>query len=175
MEKFTASNGLTNLDVILDEYTSEVVDALREFFQYERDQELGRWRWPKNPDVVVYASNVDENRVRALSELTGQSEWSQRGSESNDWYDRAARAYFAAHPEPKPWMEVTEGVYAVTPQAHTYERLLLFRNGEWLHLYKSPNEGECDPHTAEWVAKIAYMEGRLTRMVPEVDRAVPGF
>ncbi|QIK61774.1 hypothetical protein G7068_00035 [Leucobacter viscericola] len=27
--------------------------ALREFFQHERDTELGRWRWPEYPEYVV--------------------------------------------------------------------------------------------------------------------------
>ena len=126
MEKFTASNGISvmrnpddgpdidyqswsignALEVLLAPHE---VDALREFFLHEWDQELGRWRWPENPDVVVYVYNVNANRVRALSESTGQSEWSQRGSESSDWYGRAARDYFAAHPERKPWHDAKPG------------------------------------------------------------------
>ena len=63
--KFTASNGLEieigkkgATFVKGDDGTAWVgpnaVEALREFFQHERDQELGRWRDPVNRDLVVY-------------------------------------------------------------------------------------------------------------------------
>ncbi|MEV8339244.1 hypothetical protein [Leucobacter sp. NPDC077196] len=114
-DKFVASNGMT---VGIDQFgvgfftskphgfmtlAEDEMRAMREFFRAERDEELGRWRWPEDADVVVRPSALVENRVLATSERTGQAEWSTRGEESNDWYGRAARAYFAAHPEPKPW------------------------------------------------------------------------
>lgn len=71
-EKFTASNGVDiTVTAELDETyllgkggvieggdrrwtvctgNSEGMDALREYFQYERDQGLGRWRSKRNPD-----------------------------------------------------------------------------------------------------------------------------
>ena len=49
-------------------------EAARAFFQAERDEQLGRWRDPESPNIVVYAlSMVDgEDRcIRLLNELSG--------------------------------------------------------------------------------------------------------
>lgn len=82
------------------------IDALREFFQHERDQELGRWRDPENLHRVAYATSP--HTVLIMDESTGcGTEYSrQTANDSSDNYgDRlkrqSARAYFAAHPEPK--------------------------------------------------------------------------
>ena len=85
-------------------------DALREFFQQERDLELGRWRWPENPDYVVYPTNVSD-RVRVMRETgCGDLEWVSRGDGLSYEFCHAARAYFAAHPEPKPeWHDAKPG------------------------------------------------------------------
>lgn len=134
MEKFEAKNGLqieTDLGPVVriwegyarDKENNRLrgfsylndrdVEALREFFQHERDQELGRWRWPENPDMVVQADKGGE-RAWVMNE---------RNQQINGWMWRcdldlvthhaqvvaAARAYFAAHPEPKPWHEAVEG------------------------------------------------------------------
>lgn len=127
MEKFTASNGweLRSNGAI---YSSDraaypligkdAVKALRGLFLHERDQELGRWRWPENPDYVVYrkAASASEPHpgVRVVHEATGRSR--DIGVEVNNACDptvsmfgRAARAYFAAHPEPKPWHDAKPG------------------------------------------------------------------
>lgn len=122
MNKFTASNGVI---VWKDEdgsvYTSRVdgsyfapddTQALREFFLHERDQELGRGRWPENPYYVVYQD--EDGYVSTVHELFGV----ERGSYSRDGVDggsvtdksvQAARAFFAAHPEPKPWHDAKPG------------------------------------------------------------------
>ncbi len=42
---------------------AEMVPTLREFFQAERDEELGRWRWPDDPDFVVYAEDDGVHNV----------------------------------------------------------------------------------------------------------------
>lgn len=176
-EMFTASNGLT-LSIYEDGIIWEggtkpkrYTDALREFFLHERDQELGRWRWPEDPDYVVYQACDD--RVLVVDEETGNSKPFRRFRSVflNSGYNGAARAYFLAHPEPKPWMEVPEGVYAVTREVHPYERLLQFRNGEWLHLYRFADGHESDSISAELCAKAAHDEGRLTRLMPVVDDA----
>lgn len=85
------------------------VDALREFFQHKRDEELGRWRWPENAEYVVYPTNV-KSRVRVLRETgVGDLEWVDRGDERSYEFCHAARAYFEAHPEPKPWQNAKPG------------------------------------------------------------------
>ena len=113
---FTASNGLTvelgagvPLRVVGPGWSSRLLEAeevaLREFFQHERDEELGRWRWPENPDVVVYPGG-DGEAVVVLDEEAAKSWWVEREvapSWADDTARRAALAYFEAHPAPKPW------------------------------------------------------------------------
>lgn len=103
----------------------EYKEVLREFFQHERDEELGRWRWPENPDYVVYVKCESESEpragVRVLHERTGRSRDIGRAvvnacEATVSRFGRAARAYFEAHPERKPWHDATEGeVWIVTP------------------------------------------------------------
>ena len=80
--------------------------TLREYFQAERDEELGRWRDPEIPDMVVYPH--DDVTITVLDEVDGERCWWTRGDELDAHQERfpgfdTARAYFAAHPEPKPW------------------------------------------------------------------------
>ncbi|MEV7827535.1 hypothetical protein [Microbacterium enclense] len=136
MNDFTASNGLRievnrsdpsrvavvnaggHLESIL---TPDRMQALREFFQAEADERLGRWRWPENPDYVVYPVGVeivDVLRESSVSKTTpgpgrqegvtraAAEEWDQGYSQN---FFRAARAYFDAHPEPRPWTRAKEG------------------------------------------------------------------
>ncbi|MBK7556241.1 MAG: hypothetical protein IPI55_17075 [Flavobacteriales bacterium] len=148
-------------------------DALREFFQQERDLELGRWRWPENPDYVVYHGNSGSDAVWVHNEREDgaiQSSARNSGDAGETDYFAATRAYFAAHPEPKPWMEVPDGVYAVSAQVHPRERLLQKRDGEWLYLYRSDRMSPVEVMSAESVAKIALSEKRLTRLTPEVTK-----
>lgn len=81
----------------------EYKEVLREFFQHERDKELGRWRWSDNPDFVVYAE--DDGVHNVVNEKTGLSLMATRGGVNryDDQHADAARAYFEAHPERKPW------------------------------------------------------------------------
>ena len=102
------------------------VEALREFFQHERDQELGRWRWPENPDYVVYKAPAgervpDARHVTVSNESNGEAAWlfevgSGGVSGGDSWARDAARAYFTAHPEPKkPWHDAKPGeVWVIT-------------------------------------------------------------
>lgn len=118
-EIFTASNGIkVSLDVLgginYDESSLFLTlpgmrtTALREFFQNERDQELGRWRWPENPDYVIIPR---ARGVRVVSETTGMSLDARRGQYRGGGATLfgAAAAYFDAHPERKPWEDAKPG------------------------------------------------------------------
>lgn len=123
MSEFTASNGIT-FDVFdgVVQWASghpfkKVSQALREFFQHERDEELGRWRWPENPEYVVYpprkgvhshgrgALVIHEPTARMFDVWEVRSVWSAL----LDDVRAVADAYFAAHPEPKPWHDAKPG------------------------------------------------------------------
>lgn len=109
--------------------------ALREFFQHERDQELGRWRWPENPDVVVQADKG------------GEHAWvmNERNQQINGWMWRvdldrvtahaqvgaAARAYFAARPMPKPWHDAKPGEVWVLDTQHGELALQVLSDGSF--------------------------------------------
>lgn len=83
------------------------VDALREFFRAEEDERLGRWRWPENPDYVVYPRTED---VLVLFEMNGEGGvLYRRGDPVHDFEGQAARAYFDAHPQPQPWHDAKPG------------------------------------------------------------------
>ena len=98
-------------------------EALREYFQAERDEELGRWRDPENPDWIIYQADK-EDAVWVFNEREGGgSQYWTRGIAG--FYDPAytgysashyaADRYFQAHPEPKPWEAAKPGeVWLVT-------------------------------------------------------------
>lgn len=121
---FTASNGIT-IEVTHDGYliakgdtaatyaTAEPLglEALEEFFQAERDEQLGRWRDTIIPSFIIYPNGDD--CIRVFSETTGISWDAVRplrlaGLDDPSWFGAAAR-YFAAHPEPKPWHSALPG------------------------------------------------------------------
>ena len=83
-------------------YTLETTEALRAFFQAERDEALGRWRDPENPNVVVYPClNQDDGYGRVVwvldeAEMVSGTVLDDRHSHSS------ASRYFAAHPQPEP-------------------------------------------------------------------------
>lgn len=89
------------------------VNALREFFQHERDTQLGRWRWPENPDYVVYPVGGHSDSVRVVLETNGahfnffRPAMPYRSDDSGFAFN-AAHAYFDAHPERKPWENAKE-------------------------------------------------------------------
>jgi hypothetical protein len=152
MDKFTASNGYT-----VNGYTSSIIirdrggfvandlgkysaGAVREFVQSERDEELGRWRWPENPDYVVY--RTDENSLLVLRESVGDSEefqtaWAYCGTGDEppeaEW-QRASVAWAKAHPERKPWHDADAGeVWAVTTAGGARQDLALVNtDGEFV-------------------------------------------
>ena len=119
MKVFTATNGIlftiTEDGVLRWEGGYDprrVTDALREYFQRERDTQLGRWRDPQNPDMVCYPVAYDLDAVLVMYEGDMTRYYATRST----WKDvtpycvsEAARRYFAAHPEPKPWEDAEEG------------------------------------------------------------------
>lgn len=132
MTEFVASNGIPvtlihdgRLVVQNSDHTypatiasGEHVDALREFFQHERDEDLGRWRWMERPHYVAYARGAD--RVRIIDERTGRAEDFDRYGEAAWVMEDAAYAYFEAHPERKPWHAAEPGeVWVLTVRGFT--------------------------------------------------------
>ena len=105
--------------------------TLREYFQAERDEELGRWRDPEIPDMVVYPH--DDVTITVLDEVDGKRFWWTRGDELDAHQERfpgfdTARAYFAAHPGPRPWDAAQpDEVWALTINNDREE---VFRCGE---------------------------------------------
>ena len=105
--------------------------TLREYFQAERDEQLGRWRDPEIPDMVVYPH--DDVTITVLDEVDGKRFWWTRGDELDARQERfpgfdTARAYFAAHPNPKPWDAAQpDEVWALTINNDREE---VFRCGE---------------------------------------------
>ncbi len=83
-------------------YDSDTTNALREYFQAERDDALGRWRDTENPNVVVYPClNQDDGYGRVVwvldeAEMVSGTVLDDRHSHSS------ASRYFAAHPQPEP-------------------------------------------------------------------------
>ena len=83
-------------------YDSDTTNALRAFFQAERDDALGRWRDTENPNVVVYPClNQDDGYGRVVwvldeAEMVSGTVLDDRHSHSS------ASRYFAAHPQPEP-------------------------------------------------------------------------
>ena len=126
---FTASNGfqifvgtgyikwssLTNFNQSLEFAPTSVADeAFAEWYQHRRDTELGRWRDPENPDLVIYPNGDDA--VCVFSESTGscwdvlRSVATRERPAYSTWVESAAR-YFAANPEPKPWHSAEAGTF----------------------------------------------------------------
>ena len=147
---FTASNG-----VELDEYgymrragtLGELHEARKEFYQHLRDEELGRWRWPENPDYVVYPDRdkryINQPAVIVVNETNGATaycgkdgRYSASGIGASDvWCEPAARAYFDAHPETKPWHDAKPGeVWAlITDESGTEYPWGVGDGGEWVY------------------------------------------
>lgn len=114
--------------------------ALREFFQAERDASLGRWRSKEHPDYVVYPKPTEAHErafgtgldLMVLCETDGamkgyvvtEDDWPEGRGGGSTWR-AVAREYLAAHPEPKPWHNAKPGevwvlTYGGQPAAHVY-------------------------------------------------------
>ena len=103
-------------------YTLETTEALRAFFQAEREEQLGWWRDPENPNTVVYPrpdhDDHDGRCILLLNETTGDTgyEWERLATSG------PGLRYFAAHPqpEPKPWEEAEhEEIWVITANGDT--------------------------------------------------------
>lgn len=83
-----------------------------EFFQAKHDEELGRWRWPINPHIVVYPrqerGTSDRRWVIVFNESRGVTIGPCVEGHTGE---PAALAYFEAHPEPKPWHGAQAGEF----------------------------------------------------------------
>lgn len=137
------------------------VQALREFFLHE----AGVWVDAQTGALVI-PDRAGHEYVSIFIDGTMYGVHKRDGRYEGAPHLEVAGRYFAAHPEPLPY---EDGIYAVSPNVHPYERLIQRRNGKWLHLYRSPGEAETDSVSAEAVARTAHQEGRLTRLVPEVS------
>ena len=112
MNSYIASNGV-GLTITSDRSVlwrpgippDVVSSALREYFQAERDEELGRWRDPENPDWVCYGRGSSRDTVYVINEYDGLPYMRERDqvAYSDSEFSEVARRYFAAHPKPKPW------------------------------------------------------------------------
>ncbi len=123
-DTFTASNGFTvdrdpkgEIRVNGFSFIADGAElALREFFRAEEDARIGRWRWAKRPEYVVYPSALyatpsDVDLVQVVNESNGQSHRARRDDQERlfGFFSEAGAAYFDAHPEPKPWHEAQVG------------------------------------------------------------------
>jgi len=161
MSEFRASNGIRvwidergNIRTTLNRFPSLREDfaartqALREFFQHERDEQLGRWRWPEHPEYVVWPVAPGSPAVLVLNEGAGPTITCRRDEwlPSGQGHLGAARAYFDAHPEPKPWHNAKPGeVWVVTTdkmihgcavvrgRGEKYNNLVMFKS-EGIHI-----------------------------------------
>lgn len=152
MNDFTASNGVrirhregmiewaapgSDTFGVLNGYVlGSVLDvALTEAYRTGEDMSLGRWRWPENPDYVVYpqpssaqrdvfGSDIDLVITRGVDGLAKGYVRAddQGGPPAAHRYEHilAARAYFDAHPEIKPWHAAAPGeVWEITRAGFT--------------------------------------------------------
>ena len=88
-----------------------------EYFRAKQDEELGRWRWPINPHWIAMDGGRDRDGRRAVAlfnELTFERVQANDlvlDSEGHLIWQRAARAFFEAHPQPKPWHGAQTGEF----------------------------------------------------------------
>src|SRR5690606_32353959 len=73
------------------------------------DQELGRWRWPEEPEWVIYKdrSYVIFNEETGFVALVSTEPCVDAAL--GQPYEAAFNAYIAAHPHPKPWHDAKPG------------------------------------------------------------------
>lgn len=114
MNEYTASNGwvitpkgqaltykCTGNGDRFHSVTATEANALREFFRAEEDKRLGRWRYPAEPELLVYP---DGEGVFVVYEGSYEIDpWTREQAMTWDGESaskRAALAYFDAHPQP---------------------------------------------------------------------------
>jgi hypothetical protein len=114
---------------------AEYLAAVREFILAEEDKRIGRWRWPENPDYVVYPTIEPAHEVAFGQDLSvmilhepsgvlkGYCRAEDQGG-SNREYQGAARAYFDAQPK-SAWHSAEPGeAWVVTRGVDTYVLLV---------------------------------------------------
>ena len=86
--------------IILSE---EEMDELRAHLQAERDEQLGRWRDPENPDIVCYPVAGDPDDIWVVYEGSGLAYMRERNQAfyAGNAFSEVAQRYFEAHPKPK--------------------------------------------------------------------------
>lgn len=122
MNEFVASNGvkvssetqgITGYRRIKFEtdHTGETVElsgantvALIESLDHERDEDLGRWRWPENPEYVVYPTH---GGYQVVNERNGVAEF-RNGLYAHDMEGQAAKAY-RDDCNDRPWDAAVDG------------------------------------------------------------------
>lgn len=85
-----------------------------EFFRAEEDERRGWWRWAGDELFVVYRWSIDYINVLYLHDGTSNEFRREVVDEGRSRsfvtdYERAARAWFDAHPKPEPWHEADYG------------------------------------------------------------------
>lgn len=127
-----------------------------EFFQGKRDEELGRWRWPENPDYVVYRAD-DYDGFMILDEREGKT-WTYHWAAIKDdpefdgpW--DAARAFFEAHPERK--LPTENGVYVPSTADLTSGPLtFVLYGGSWR---ATPGSDDAAELAREWHTSVGLV------------------
>ena len=110
------------------------LETLREYFQAERDEALGRWRDPENPNMVCYPVACDLDAVLVMYEGDMTRYYATRSTWKDvtpHYVSETAGRYFAAHPEPKPWEEAKPGEVWVLTRWGTAEPFLV-TGGEFI-------------------------------------------
>jgi len=159
MDKYEASNGVTldahglattepGYGLLTELFNAEKAHAARiEFYQALRDEELGRWRWPEEPDY--YARRVSKDEVGVTHEPTGRYHIVRMGGawEFSSPFRSVAQAFLEAHPERKPWEDANEGeVWIITPsKAYTL--------GEQINYPAIFQAGMFRDHGGSWLAE----------------------
>ena len=184
---FTASNGipittkvsgdgrsylLGMTDAVTQAIASEEgIKALREFFQHEKDEQLGRWRSSADPRwTAVRRMNVVyfqcEDGERSFSIAVGHGETQKAWAPE---LQAIAREYLEAHPEPKPWHDANPGeVWELTTTesgATTYVTTLGVGAGGEEVVYFFP----ADKPTLPKLGKTASILTAGRRIYPEVS------
>lgn len=144
-----------------------------EFFQAKRDEELGRWRWPENPQWVVYAkrpgySAIGTADLLVINEADGSAmEYVATDDDGTCYTGReesaaeAGRAYFEAHPE-RP-LPTENGVYvpASADLDHGPLTFVLYE-GAWR---ATPGIGDAAEAARDWhsqagLVRLCKVEGK---------------
>lgn len=125
------------------EMTGAQMLALIETLDHEHDTELGRWRWPKNRHLVVYADEdgdvtVLNEELGRVSSLIIRADLAMR--DPSNLFTKAARAYFDEHPEPKPWHNAkAHEIWTISRGPD--ERYFPFRvDGRWFTYIEDENQ-----------------------------------